>query len=78
MNISGLELQILKSSIYAVVQMPEKQKEALKGLTKNFNKMMTPEQKQEGRDKSRFVINSIIDDGFAEQDRLEALDNENK
>ena len=75
MNIDDKELESLKGIFYAMIYMPEKQRKAMDSFAKSMHKSLSDEAKQVGRDKTRAVINSILDDGFAEQDRLAALDN---
>lgn len=74
MSIDKKELETLKSMFYVMVDMPEKQRKAFRELSKSMGKLLSDEAKQEGRDKTRAVLNSILDDSFAEQDRLAALD----
>ena len=76
MDIDKKELDALKGMFYALSDMPEKQRKALRELSKSANKLLSDKAKQEGRDKTRAVINSILDDSFAEQDRLAALDDD--
>ena len=78
MNIDKKELEALKGVFYAMVDMPEKQRKAFRDMAKSMNKALGDEVRQEGRDKTRAVINSILDDSFAEQDRLAALDDDTK
>lgn len=74
MNIDKKELEALKGVFYAMVDMPEKQRNAFRDIAKSMNKTLSDEAKQEGRDKTRAVMNSILDDSFVEQDRLAALE----
>lgn len=70
------ELETLKGVFYTMLDMPEKQRKAMNSFAKNMHKSLSDEAKREGREKTRAVINSILDDGFAEQDRLAALDDD--
>ena len=76
MDIDDKELESLKGMFYTMLDMPEKQRKAMNSLAKNMHKSLSDEAKKIGRNKTRAVMNSILDDGFAEQDRLAALDDD--